>query len=144
MKVTKRTANPAESAEVVKVLTEEQIVDGFVNPSVVLLGFGLSKIPNQEQVDSIVSKIQKAVEKLEYKEGEEPTLKDALHAALDIADAAAALTPAKADDAAVDVAQLAMKFVDGEAGFSDFFTTLISAKRAKKIAKKEAEQSAKK
>ena len=144
MKVTVKKADAAESATEKKVLTEQEITEGFVNPSVVLLGFGLSKIPNQKQVDDVVSKIQEAVGKLEYKEGEEPTLKDALHAALDIADAAAALTPSKADDAVVDVAELAMKFVDGEAGFADFFTVLISAKRAKKIAKKEAEQSAKK
>lgn len=141
MKVTVKKADAAESATEKK-LSEQEIMESFVDPAIVGLGFALSKIPNQQMADKIVGLVVDKLNTLEYKEGEEPTWKDCLNALLKIAQASAKLTPTKVDDVAVDIAELANGYVQGTAKFADVFEVMIKTKQLNKLKKQEAKVSA--
>lgn len=118
-------------------LTKEQILTGIVAPFVKLLSFLLALIPDKELVQEIVAETKTAIDGINVETP--PTEKEAVYAALEIAETLAEGTATGVDDAVVDAAQAGAKFVyeRGE-GFKHFVALIRARFFAKKKAKEEA------
>lgn len=108
-------------------LTEQEILDGFVTPAVIVLAYAIGKA-DVAIVDKVVAETKKALDKIDTENP--PSISEVVDAVLLMARTGAGLTETEVDDKFVDAAEVVNDLIHGKGNAIQALVALLKARSA--------------
>lgn len=111
-------------------LTPEQITEGYINPTLTIINFGLAQADNETK-DLVIAQLKETVAKLEAN-NDAIEIEDVIDAAFVIAETSVELTPTEKDDKVIAALKAVKDLLFGKAGLLKVLLGLSKAQKALK------------